>query len=175
MMLLAASFLVARSFRDLPVGGLGYPTDHLLMVRLDPRLVQFDAAQTQHFYEQLLERVRNAPGVRSAGLTQNPPLSLGKFDVMAFVPDDYELPRDRENFTAAMDAVDEGFFQTMGIPIVGGRGFLASDAGERPRVAVVNQQFVQRYWPGGDGVGKRIWLGPRGRPPVGAVGGGPLR
>jgi predicted permease len=170
MMLLAASFLVARSFRNLTVGGLGYPTDHLLMVRLDPRLVQYDAAQTQHFYEQLLERVRNAPGVRSAGLTQNPPLSLGKFDVMAFVPDDYELPRDRENFTAAMDAVDEGFFQTMGIPIVRGRGFLASDAGERPRVAVVNQQFVQRYWPGGDGVGKRIWLDRRGGTAVEIVG-----
>lgn len=163
MMLLAASFLVSRSFKSLTVGGLGYPTDHLLMVRLDPRLVQYDAAQTQHFYEQLLERIRSAPGVRSAGLTQNPPLGLGRFEVLAFVPDAFEMPKDRESFTAPMDAIDEGFFETMGIPIVRGRGFLPTDAADQPRVAVVNQQFVERYWPGGDGVGKRIRLdGPSG-------------
>ncbi len=170
MMLLAASFLVSRSFRNLTVGGLGYPTDNLLMVRLDPRLVQYDAAQTQHFYEQLLERVKSAPGVRSAGLTQNPPLGLGRFAVLAFVPDAFEMPRDRESFTAAMDAIDEGFFETMGIPVVRGRGFLPTDAAGQPRVAVVNDQFVQRYWPGGDGVGKRIRLDRQAGPSVEIVG-----
>ena len=170
MMLLAASFLVARSFRNLTVGGLGYPTENLLMVRFDPRLVQYDATQTQHFYEQLLARVREAPGVQSAGLTQNPPLGLGKFDMLAFVPDPYEMPKDRESFTAAMDAVDEGFFETMGIPVVRGRGFRASDAADQPRVAVVNQQFVERYWPGGEAVGKRIRLDRQGGTPVEIVG-----
>jgi predicted permease len=170
MMLLTASFLLARSFRNTTVGGLGYPTDHLLMVRLDPRLVQYDAAQTQHFYEQLLARVRQAPGVRSAGLTQNPPLSLGKFDVLSFVPDAFDMPTDREAFTAPMDAIDEGFFNTMGLPIVSGRGFLATDAADQPRVAVVNEQFVKRYWPGGNGVGKRLWLDRRNGTSVEIVG-----
>ena len=50
------------------------------MVRFDPRLVQYDAAQTQQFYKQLAERVRTTPGVVSAALTQNPPLGLGEFD-----------------------------------------------------------------------------------------------
>ena len=92
------------------------------MARFDPRLVQYNAAQTQQFYQLLLERVRETPGVESAALTQNPPLGLEGFDDIAFVPDGFQMPRDRENFTSTMDTVDEGYFATMGIAIVRGRG-----------------------------------------------------
>jgi len=68
------------------------------------------------------------------------------------------MPRDRENFTAMLDTVDEGFFQTMGVPILSGRGVLASDTADAARVAVVNEQFAKHYWPGADAVGKRIRL-----------------
>ena len=60
-----------------------------------------------------------------------------------------------------MDTVDEGYFETMGIPILRGRGFLASDTADAPRVAVVNEQFAKHYWPGGDAVGKHIRLDSR--------------
>ena len=58
------------------------------------------------------------------------------------------MPRDRENFTSTVDTVDEGYFETMGIPIVRGRGFLASDTADAPRVAVVNEQFAKHYLAG---------------------------
>ena len=125
--------------------------------------MQYNAAQTQQFYKLLAERVRVAPGVQSAALTQNPPLGLDDFDRVAFVPDGFQMPRDRENFTSTMDTVDEGFFETMGIPIVRGRGFLASDTADAPRVAVVNEQFAKHYWPGADAVGKHIRLDSRDR------------
>ena len=70
------------------------------MARFDPRLVQYNAAQTQQFYKLLAERVRVAPGVQSAALTQNPPLGLNDFDRIAFVPDGFQMPRDRESFTS---------------------------------------------------------------------------
>jgi hypothetical protein len=57
-----------------------------------------------------------------------------------------------------MDTVDEGFFETMGVPILRGRGFRASDSAAAPRVAVVNEQFGAHYWPGADPVGMRIRL-----------------
>src|ERR1700720_1698320 len=60
-----------------------------------------------------------------------------------------------------MDTIDEGYFETMGIPILRGRGFLASDTAGAPRVAVVNEQFAKHYWPGEDAVGKRIRLDSR--------------
>ena len=75
------------------------------------------------------------------------------------------MPRDREHFTSTMDTVDDGFFETMGIPILRGRGFLASDTADAPRVAVVNEQFAKHYWPGADALGKHIRLeGPTGTP-----------
>jgi predicted permease len=168
LMLLAASFLMFRGFQQSLLEGTGFARDakdHLLMVRFDPRLVQYNAAQTQQFYELLSDRVRGAAGVQSAALTQNPPLGLDNFDSVAFVPDGFQMPRDREHFTSAIDTIDEGYFETMGIPILRGRGFLPSDTADAPRVAVVNDQFARHYWPGADAVGKRIRLdGPAGTP-----------
>jgi predicted permease len=114
--------------------------------------------------------VRVAPGVRSAALTENPPLGLAEFDRVAMVPDGFQMPRDRQNFTSAMDTVDEAYFETMGIPIVRGRGFLASDSADAPRVAVVNEQFVKHYWPGADGLGKHFRLDSGTGTPVEIVG-----
>jgi len=158
LMLLTTAFLMARSFQRSVALGTGFAKDHLLMARFDPRLVQYNAAQTQQFYNLLTERVRVAPGVQSADLTQNPPLGLNAFDRIAFVPDGVQMPRDRETFTSTLDTVDEGFFETMGIPMVRGRGFRASDTGDAPRVAVVNEQFAIHYWPGADAVGQHLRL-----------------
>jgi predicted permease len=170
LMLLAAAFLMYRGFQHSSLEGTGFSKDHLLMVRFDPRLVQYNAAQTQRFYKLLADRAREAPGVQSAALTENPPLSLSNFDAVAFVPDGFHMPRDRENLTSTMDAVDEGYFETMGIPILRGRGFLASDTADMPRVAVVNEQFATHYWPGADAVGKHIRLESGTGTPVEIVG-----
>jgi len=170
LMLLTASFLMVRGFHSGVVAATGFAKDHLLMARFDPRLVQYSPAQTQRFYQRLTERVRATPGVQSAGLTENPPLGLDAFGRIAFVPDGFEMPRNRENFTSTMDTVDEGFFSTMGIAIVRGRGFLASDAADAPRIAVVNEQFAKHYWPNADAVGKHIRLERRTGAPVEIVG-----
>jgi hypothetical protein len=140
------------------------------MVRFDPRLVQYNAAQTHQFYKLLAERVRVAPGVQSAALTQNLPLGLEAFDGVAFVPDGFQMPRDRENFTSTMDTIDEAYFPTMGIRIIRGRNFLASDTLDAHRVAVVNGQFAKHYWPGVDAVGKHIRLDSGTGTPVEIVG-----
>ena len=52
----------------------GFAKDHLLMTSFDPRLVQYNATQTQQFYKLLAERMRETPGVQSEALTQNVPL-----------------------------------------------------------------------------------------------------
>src|ERR1019366_5374003 len=170
LMLLTASFLMVRGFQHSLLEGTGFAKDHLLMTSFDPRLMQYSAAQTKQFYELLAERVRVAPGVESEALTQNLPLGEDDFDGGAFVPDGIQMPRDRENFTSTMDTVDEGYFETMGVPILRGRGFLASDAADAPRVAVVNEQFAKHYWPRVDAVGKRIRLEKRGGAPVEIIG-----
>jgi predicted permease len=170
LMLLAASFLMFRGFQHSLLDGVGFAKDHMLMVKFDPRLLQYDEGQTSRFYKLLAERVRDTMGVERAGLTQTPPLSLDNFGRVAFVPDGFQMPRDRENFTSTMDIIDEGFFETMKVPILRGRGFLASDTADTPRVAVVNEQFAKHYWPGADAPGKRIRLDSSTGTPVEIVG-----
>ena len=170
LMLLAASFLMYRGFHQSLREGTGFAKDHLVMARFDPRLMQYNASQTREFYKLLAERVRETPGVQSAGLTENPPLGLDNYGVVAFVPDGFAMPRDRETFTSTMDTVDEGFFETMGIPILRGRGLLASDTADAPRVAVVNEQFAKHYWASTDAVGQHIRLDSATGTPVEIVG-----
>jgi predicted permease len=170
LMLLTASFLMVRGFQHSLLQGTGFAKDHLLMTTFDPRLVQYNPAQTQQFYKLLAERVRQAPGVRSEALTQNVPFGQDGFDGVAFVPDGFQMPRDRDTFSSTLDTVDEGYFQTMGIPIVRGRSFLASDSAEAPRVAVVNERFAKHFWPGADAVGRHIRLDSRAGTPVEIIG-----
>jgi predicted permease len=170
LMLLTACFLMARSFQHSLLDGTGFAKDHLLMTGFDPRLVQYNTAQTQQFYKLLAERMRETAGVQSEALMQNIPLGTGDFDGVAFVPDGFQMPRDRENFTSTMDTVDEGYFETMAIPILRGRSFLVTDTADAPRVAVVNEQFAKHFWPGADAVGKRIRLDSSIGTPVEIVG-----
>jgi macrolide transport system ATP-binding/permease protein len=161
LMLLTASFLMVRGFQHDLLEGSGFAKDHLLMASFDPRLVQYNASQTQQFYKLLAERVRVTPRVQNLALTQNIPLGTDDFDGVAFVPEGFQMPRDRENFSSTMDTVDEGYFETMGIPILRGRSFRSSDTADSPRVAIVNQQFANHYWQGAEAVGKHIRLDSR--------------
>ncbi len=170
LMLLTGCFLMVRGFRQSALQTTGFARDHLLMVRLDPRLVQYDPAQTKQFYDRLTARAREAPGVLSVGLSQHPPLAIEVLEAVAFVPDGFQMPPDRETFTSPMDSVDAGFFDTMAIPILRGRGFLTSDTEDAPRVAVVNEHLAKHYWPDSDAVGKRIHLGHRDGASVEIVG-----
>jgi len=170
LMLLTASFLMVRGFQHTLLENTGFAKDHLLMTSFDPRLMQYNAAQTQQFYKLLAERAREAPGVQSEALTQNVPLGTDDFDGIAFVPEGFQMPRDRENFNSTMDTADEGYFETMGIQILRGRGFLASDTADAPRVAVVNEKFAKHYWPTTDAVGKYIRLDSGTGTPVEIVG-----
>lgn len=171
LMLLTASFLMARSFQKSVLEDTGFRKDHLLMTSFDPRLEQYNGTQTKQFYKLLSERVRNMPGVASEALMQNVPLSqFDDFDDLAFVPEGFQMPRDRESFHTTTNTVDEGYFETMGIPVLRGRGFLPSDTADAPRVAVVNEQFAKHYWPGGDAVGQHIRLDSRTGTPVEIVG-----
>jgi len=170
LMLLTASFLMARGFQHDLMVGTGFTKDHLLMTSFDPRLIQYNATQTQQFYKLLAERMRETPGVQSEALTQNIPMGTDDFDGLTFVPDGFTMPPDRANFASTMDTIDEGYFATLGIPILRGRAFLTTDTADAPRVAIVNAHFAKHYWPGGDAVGKHIRLDNSAGVPVEIVG-----
>jgi predicted permease len=158
LMLLAAAFLMYRGFTGLVLDGAGFPIDHVLMASFDPRLLQYNAAQTQNFYQLLSQRIRETPGVENAAFSQNIPLNDESFDALNFVPDGFQMPPDRDHFSSGTDTVDQRYFDTMRIPVLYGRGFLSSDTTDAPLVAVVNEKFARHYWPGANALGKRIRL-----------------
>ena len=155
LVLLTISVFMYHGFRRELASNQGFRKDHLLMMSFDPSLVHYSDAQTQQFYKQLVERTRSAPGVRAVALASSVPMSP-EADAAAVVPEGYQFPTGKDNATVFANRVDENFFETMRVSLVRGRGFRETDSSDTPRVAVVNEQFAQHYWPGQDALGKRL-------------------
>jgi predicted permease len=155
VVLLALAAFVYRGFDLQLAAGPGFATDRLLMMSIAPAQLHYDDAQSRMLFERLAGRARLVPGVVSAGLTRYMPMD-GLPPSITVVPEGVQFPPGREGATHAMSIVDERYFGTLGVPIVKGRGFLSTDSERAPRVAVVNEVFADRYWPGQDPIGKRF-------------------
>jgi predicted permease len=155
LVLLTISVFMYHGFRRELASDQGFRKDHLLMMSFDPSLVHYSDAQTQQFYKQLVERARSAPGVKAVALASSVPMST-EADAAAVVPEGYQFPPGKDNAVIFANRVDENFFETMGVSLIRGRGFRDTDTADTPRVAVVNEQFAQHYWPGQDALGKRL-------------------
>jgi predicted permease len=158
LVLLTVTTFMFRGFQHEIGRGPGFRTTHLLMMSFDPRLVHYSDAQSQQFFHQLVERTRSVPGVKSAALTFAIPMGNDGFDGATIVPEGYQFPKGKEDVSVMANDVGEGYFDTQGIPILRGRGFLPSDTDTSPRVAVVNEEVAKHYWPGQDAIGKRFRL-----------------
>jgi macrolide transport system ATP-binding/permease protein len=148
---------------------VGFRTDHLLIANFDPGLARYTPAQGQDFYKRLLERARGLPGVKSAALAQDVPMGVNGGGAR-IVPEGVPLQPGTEAVLALSCAVSEGYFETFGIPIVEGRGFITTDRVDSPRVAVVNEQYARKYYPKQSAVGKRFRLNGATGPQVEIVG-----
>jgi predicted permease len=119
---------------------------------------------------ELLARLRALPGVLGAGLVDQFPLTAGIRNGSFLVVDSPDEVRGLEDFerlmkdpsrvgTAEYRAADEGYFECMGIPLVRGRLFQATDSAEAPHVALVSEGLAREKWPGEDPIGKLIEFG----------------
>jgi predicted permease len=118
--------------------------------------VRYTEEDTQRFFDQLLERSRSVPGVKSVTISSTVPMSQEDRGVATIVPEGFQLPPGKEGVTLTSNKVDESYFETMGISIVGGRAFHLEDNSTAPRIAVVNEQLGAHYWPGQNPIGKRF-------------------
>jgi macrolide transport system ATP-binding/permease protein len=156
LLLLIVSAVLMQGFRDELQQGPGFRTDHLWLTSFDTTPVHYTDDQSRRFYKDLLEKTRRAPGVRSAALMSGIPMFGG--GAIDLVPEGYTLPRGQKALTIPNFYVSDGYFATMRVPILQGRGFQDTDRSDTPLVAVVNQQFARHYWPGQDAIGKRFHL-----------------
>ncbi len=154
--LLASAGLALHSFFNLTRVDLGVRTDHILAFdypNTDKRLQNSEAIIG--FYHQVLEKLRAIPGVTNASVSTGMPVQ-GTYFGMAFnvVGQPQAVAGNQNN--AAFQMVSPGYFQTLGIQMIHGRSLNQEDTARTPRVAVVNENFVRRYLPGSDPLGKRI-------------------
>jgi predicted permease len=169
VVLLVIGLFMYREFRHQLAQGPGYRTDHLLMMSFDPSLVHYSEDQSKQFFEQVAERARTVPGVKSVTMTTWVPMT-NDIDSAAVVPEGFQFPVGRDNARVISASIDENYFDAMGLTVLEGRNFRRDDAAGAPRVAIVNQQFAQHYWPNQDPIGKRFRLVDTDNPWVQVVG-----
>ena len=162
MVLLVGAGLLLRSLENLVTEDVGFVPERLLTAQLSLPRSTYSGEAGPVFFQRLLESSRALPGVVSAGLGACLP-GAGLCDRT------YLKIEGRPDHPAAGDVAlnmaDPDFFRTVGLPILRGRAFAASDRGGAPRVAILNQAAAERWWPGGDPVGARVWAGVGWGPP----------
>jgi predicted permease len=168
VVLLSISAAMVQSFQEQLLPGPGFRTDHLFLTAFNTQLASYSPDHNTRFYKDLLDRTRSAPGVKSAALIFAVPLLAGPA-ALGVVPEGWQLPRGEQSINAFTNFVSEGYFETMNIPILHGRGFLESDRENVPLVAVVNERMANHYWKG-DAVDKRLHLTNASGPLVQVVG-----
>jgi len=159
VVVVVAAGLVGRSFLNLREVPLGFSADRLLTVRITPKGERYkETARVSAFYQQLLERVRNEPGVGSAGaITIRPLWSTVGYDAPFTLEGQSELDARRNPHLNFM-AVSGDYFRTMGIPIRQGRVITERDGSGQPGVVVIGESLAARVWPGQNAIGKRLRL-----------------
>jgi putative ABC transport system permease protein len=164
VLLLVGAGLLIRSFQNLLEVNPGFQPQHLLSMRLSPPTKAYpDGAPLQAFYQQVLDRVRAIPGVQAAGAVSELPLSDSSSSGSTFFEQTSvtDLPRYAPMNNLPYTEIDyrtvvPGYFQAMQIPLVRGRLLTDADASDALRVAVVDRDFANRFWPNQDPIGKRI-------------------
>jgi predicted permease len=153
--LIAGTGLMLRSLVRMQNADPGFSTQNVVVSSVDLFSAGYKPDRAKIFYEQLLERIRALPGVRSAALARLRPFSYGVYSSAPLEIEGYQPPRN-EQLAAAYNEVGEGYFATIGIPIVVGREFTRNDDENAPLIAIVNETMAAKYWPGKDAVGQRI-------------------
>lgn len=156
VVLLVCSGLLFKSFLRLRSVDLGCATKNVLTMQYFLRSEKYARpAQAVGFDTQLLERVRHMPGVDAAGLTNVVPGGGYYGDTEITFPEHAPLPPEEHRF-AAYRVADPGYFAAMQIPFVSGRSFAEEERFDRDRYTIVNQEFVRRYFPKEDPIGKHV-------------------
>src|SRR3954464_3230267 len=158
LVLLISAGLLIQSFARLGRVQPGLRTERLLTARIGlPEVTYPKNENTIAFFDQFMPRIRAIPGVESASAILPLPLS-GSNMVTSFDNADSPLPQGQRN-AAPVRIIALDYFKTTGIPVRQGRVFDERDRYESGPVVIVNERFVQKFFPGKNVIGKRIQPG----------------
>jgi predicted permease len=156
LVLLTGSGLLVRSFQKLRDVELGFRPEGLLTFRINLPAARYDAGEPiVAFQRELEEKLAAIPGVEAVAMTSSLPLAGFDSD-RGFTIEGRAVPPPEQAQAVWYQAVSPGLLGTIGTLVLRGRGILAGDATDGPRVVVINEAFGRRWFPGEDPLGRRL-------------------
>lgn len=157
LVLIVGCGLLLASYARLRQTSLGFDPNHLLTFMIRPSEVKYPTDAAPALIDRVLEEIERVPGVERATVDGCAPLSTQCANALLHI-----VGRPWAS-TAIAPAVLRHYvapshFRALGVPIVRGRGLTAADREGRPPVVVINQAAAERFWPGEDPIGKRVWF-----------------
>jgi len=154
VLLLAGAGLFLQTLYNLERVKLGFNQEKLLVFTLQPRQAGYKDERLLDFYRRLFVRLDALPGVRAATFSRVPLIADYTWDTSVLLPG--ETPATAVRHYSNLQTVRENFFEALEIPRILGRGFSEKDDARAPRVAIVNQAFAGKYFPGQSPLGQRV-------------------
>jgi predicted permease len=154
ILLLVFAGLFVRSLDNASRADPGFDPSHVLLASVDLAPLGYAEKQGLEFQRQLVAALGATPGVVDAALADWIPLTFSK-RTDQFEADGY-IPRTNELMDLRRAFVSPGYFRTMKIPLARGREFAWEDSPKSERVAIVDEAFARRYWPGQEALGRRV-------------------
>ena len=161
VVLMVSALLLGRSLRNAGAIDPGFAVDGVDVVGLDLRLGGYDPDRGRAFAEALMSRIERLPGLDAAASARVMPLTGEREGGRSWRPDQFG---DDRAINASQNIVTPGYFRTLGLPLIAGRNFSATDRPGAPAVAIVNETLARQAWPGEPAVGKQLVLGLSRRP-----------
>jgi predicted permease len=157
VVLIVAAALVGRTFMNLMRLDVGFDAQRVLAFSVPVPAARYARPEDhRRLNDQLLARLSALAGVRHAAAVLLRPF-WGRVGLDWPVDIEGQAPVEAErNPLVNLEPISGGYFETLGIPILKGRGIDAGDREPRPPVAVVSRSFARRFWPNGDALGRRL-------------------
>jgi predicted permease len=153
LLLLACAGFFIRSFQNSANVDMGFRVDHTLMMSVDLGLQGYSEERGQQFYKQISDRVKSLPGVRDASFAAYIPMGYEN-DIVNVYPDGQPVDNKSSAETSFNNQVQPDYFRAVGVHVIKGREFTEADSATAPKVAIVNETFANKIWPGQDPIGK---------------------
>lgn len=159
LVLVIAASLLIRTFVHMLSVDPGFNPTRVLTFELSlPGAKYTDADHIVAFYHNALDRLRNLPGVESAGLVRTVPMG-GAADSSGIRIPGHPAASEKEHRYAEYTIVSPGYFGAVGTPLLRGRDFLESDAADSMPVTIISSTMAKKYWPDEDPIGKQVGPG----------------
>jgi len=160
LMLLAGAGLLSTTLVNLQRLDPGFDPRNVLTTNLALSGTTYETNTSQiAFFNRLVDRARNIPGVTHVGAVTIAPTSGGNMVVGFALPNEPRGPKDPAQHAEELDAVEPDYFRTVSIPLRSGRVFTRQDDDRAPWVMIVSESFAKKLWPGQNPIGKRAYVG----------------